>query len=313
MTSSTVDLDGLDWETASHLFDLHWNNQHLGFLMTYRPAIMDSLANGGPHCNKLLLNAMYYTSSLQSNRPNMRDDPAKPDNLGSRVFRRFQALLGSEIETSSSTSIAALIAMGSSCVSNGRQTIGWLYCGIAYRMIVDLGMHIDADKVAVSSIVLSNPSMALTDIDLEIRRRYTWGAYLNDKVQSLYFGRPPSLIMIPGLSPSQTLLDTYEELDVWRPYIDPQDANNVHIPIFVPQPKYAVSTWSALIKLAEITSEVVTRLYTPQRRDMSVEIAQQEVDLIQRQLDNWAESLPIHLRYEPDQAPVPPPYRFIIQ
>lgn len=308
-----LDLDGVDWQTATHLLDLHWNHQHLGFLLTYRPAIMDSLANGGPHCNKLLLNAIFYTSALQSNRPNMRDDPAKPDNFGSRRFRRFQELLGTEIQNSSPTSIAGLIAMGSSCVSNGRQTIGWLFAGIAYRMIVDLGMNLDPDKVQMSNISFSNPSMALSEIDHEIRRRYTWAAYLNDRVQSLYFGRPPNLDMTPKLSPSQTLLDTYEELDVWRPYVDPEDPEPSPVSGFVPQPKYAVSTWNALLKLAEITSEVVVRLYTPTRRTMTVESAHHDIEAVQRQLNQWADSLAPHLRYEPGHLPVPPPNRFIIQ
>lgn len=203
--------------------------------------------------------------------------------------------------------------MGSSCVSNGRQTIGWLFAGIAYRMIVDLGMNIDPDKVQMSNIVLSNPLMALSDIDLEIRRRYTWAAYLNDRFQSLYFGRPPSLDLTSKLSPSQTLLDTYEELDLWRPYVDPEDSKPFSVSDFIPQPKYAVSTWNALLKLAEITSEVVTRLYTPTRRAMTVESARQDIETVQRQLNQWAESLAPHLRYEPDHLPVPPPTRFVIQ
>lgn len=311
--SPNLDLDGVDYQTASHLFDLHWNHQHIGFLLTYRPAIMDSLANGGSHCNKLLLNAIFYTSALQSNRPNMRDDPAKPENFGSRRFRRFQELLGVELQNSSPTSIAGLVAMGSSCVSNGRQTIGWLFTGIAYRMIVDLGMNIDPDKVQMSNIVLSNPSMVLSDVDLEIRRRYTWAAYLNDRFQSLYFGRPPSLDMTSDLSPSQTLLDTYEELDLWRPYIDPEDSEALPVSGFVPQPKYAVSTWNALLKLAEITSEVVTRLYTPTRRTMTVESAHQEIQTVQQHLNQWSDSLASHLQYEPGDLPVPPTTRFVIQ
>lgn len=311
MAERKFDLDGLDWDTANHLFALHWNHQHLGFLMTYRPAVMESLATGGPHCNKLLLNAIYYTSALQSDRPNMRDDPAHPEDLGSRIFVRFQSLLGTTIQNSTPASIAALVAMGSSCVSNGRQTIGWLYAGIAYRMIVDLGMHIDTDKVRMSSVAFSSPSTVLSEVDLEIRRRYTWAAYINDRFQSLYFGRPPSLDMIEGISPSQTLLDTYEELEIWRPYTDP---SYPQIPmVFTPQPVHAVSTWSALLRLAEITSVLVGHFYTPKACALSVQVAHHEMQTVQRQLDHWAESLAPHLRFEPGQLPVPPPTRFYLQ
>ncbi|KAJ9499449.1 hypothetical protein LTR99_009617 [Exophiala xenobiotica] len=308
MAERKIDLDGLDWETADHLFQLHWNHHHLGFLLTYRPAIMHSLATGGPHCNKLLLNAIYYTAALQSSRPNMRDDPAHPEYLGTKFFHRVQSLLASELQTSSTATIAALVSMGSSCVSNGRQTIGWLYAGIAYQMVVDLGLHVDPEKVQMSSLVPSQPPVPMTAVDLEIQRRYTWGAYINDRFQSLYFGRPPSLRMIEGVETSQTLLDDYEELEIWKPYVDP--ASSEPVPNFVPQPARAVSTFQALVKLAEITDQIIERFYTPKSARMSTEAAHCEVLRLQQRLDLWAEELPVHLRYEPGQLPVPPPIRF---
>ncbi|KAK6385767.1 hypothetical protein LTS17_001339 [Exophiala oligosperma] len=308
MSERKLDLDGVDWETADHLFQLHWNLHHLGFLITYRPAIMHSLATGGPHCNKLLLNAIYYTAALQSSRPNMRDDPAHPQYLGTKFFHRFQSLLASELQRSSTASIAALVLMGSSCVSNGRQTIGWLYAGLSYQMIVDLGLHVDPDKVQMSSLVPSKPPIPMTAVDIEIQRRYIWGAYLNDRFQSLYFGRPPSLRMIEGVEASQTVLDDYEELELWKPYIDPTGADP---PVnFTPQPARAVSTRAALVRLAEITDQIIESFYTPKSGRMSTEEAHCGVQRLQHQLDLWAETLPVHLRYEPGDLPVPPAIRF---
>lgn len=311
MSERKLDLDGVDWETADHLFQLHWNLHHLGFLITYRPAIMHSLATGGPHCNKLLLNAIYYTAALQSSRPNMRDDPAHPQYFGTKFFHRFQSLLASELQRSSTASIAALVLMGSSCVSNGRQTIGWLYAGLSYQMIVDLGLHVDPDKVQMSSLVPSKPPIPMTAVDIEIQRRYIWGAYLNDRFQSLYFGRPPSLRMIEGVEASQTVLDDYEELELWKPYIDPTGADP---PVnFTPQPARAVSTRAALVRLAEITDQIIESFYTPKSGRMSTEEAHCGVQRLQHQLDLWAETLPVHLRYEPGDLPVPPAIRFNLQ
>jgi hypothetical protein len=321
MAEKKFDLDGLDWETADHLFQLHFNHHHLGFLLTYRPAIMHSLATGGPHCNKLLLNAIYYTAALQSSRENMRDDPAHPEYLGVKFFQRFQSLLATEIQTSSTATIGALVSMGSSCVSNGRQTIGRIYAGIAYQMIVDLGLHVDPEKVQMSSLVMSSTeppgsssSSSLTAVDLEIQKRYVWGAYLNDRFQSLYFGRPPSLRMIQGVETSQTLLDEYEELEIWRPYVDPKISSSSEPPIdFVPQPARAISTRAALVRLAEITDQIVELFYTPKSGRMSAEAAHCELQRLQDQLDFWSETLPAFLRYEPGKLPVPPPIRFNLQ
>jgi len=74
-----MELDGLPAELATHLLDLHWNRQHLAYLLTYRPAIFDSLTNDGPYANKLLLNGIYYSSCLYSDRTAIfRSDPNDP-------------------------------------------------------------------------------------------------------------------------------------------------------------------------------------------------------------------------------------------
>lgn len=76
-----IELDSLPVESAVHLLELHWNRQHLAYLLTYRPAIFDSLTNDGPYANKLLLNAIYYSSCLYSDRVMFRSDPSDPQTM----------------------------------------------------------------------------------------------------------------------------------------------------------------------------------------------------------------------------------------
>ena len=114
---SSMDLDGVDPELASHLLDLHWNRQHYAYLLTYRPAIMDSLMNGGPWCNKLLLNGMYYTSCLYSDRECLRRTPDDTQSAGDRFYDRFRGLLVDEIVRPSLPSAAALLLTGAALVS----------------------------------------------------------------------------------------------------------------------------------------------------------------------------------------------------
>lgn len=115
--ATTVDLDGVDPELAKHLIDLHWNRQHFAYLLTYRPAVMDSLANGGPWCNKLLLNAIYYTSCLYSDREYLRSSPDDTQSAGDRFYERFRSLLVDEIVKPSIPSAAALLLTGAALVS----------------------------------------------------------------------------------------------------------------------------------------------------------------------------------------------------
>lgn len=311
MTERRFDLDGVDFETALVLFDLYWNHQHNTYLVTYRPAIMHSLATGGIYVNKLLLNAIFYTGSLQSGRITLMDDPSDSQTLGKRFLNRFQALLASGIQKSSIASVSALIVMGSALLTRGQQTLGWLYCGIAYHMIVDLGLHVNPEKVHMASLSSAETTYSLTSIDIEQQRRVLWGAYMNDRFQSLYFGRQPALHLIPGLEPPQELLDTYDELELWSPSVDPLSAQNVHS--YTPQFKHNVTNRNALLRLAEITSEIVDRFYTPKLKSSSQEAVLQELASVQAKLDDWLSKLPEHLQYDPAKDPAPPPHRFYPQ
>ena len=64
-------------------------------------------------------------------------------------------------------------------------------------MVYDLGLHLDCKAAE------SNPE------DVEVRRRVFWGAYICDKLQSLYLGRPFLLhdreAHVPKVSSSDSL------------------------------------------------------------------------------------------------------------
>ena len=49
-------------------------------------------------------------------------------------------------------------------------------------MIMNLGLHLDTDSYATSK--------KHTPEEVEIRRRLFWGAFVSEKLQSLYLGRP---------------------------------------------------------------------------------------------------------------------------
>ena len=91
--SSRIDFDGVQPELALHLLDAHFNRQHYTYLISYRPAIIDSLINNGPYCNKILLNAIYLSSSIYSDRPELRANPNDPQSAGEHYYQRLRYLL----------------------------------------------------------------------------------------------------------------------------------------------------------------------------------------------------------------------------
>ncbi|KAF7550710.1 hypothetical protein G7046_g7932 [Stylonectria norvegica] len=304
------DLDGVDYETALHLLDIHWNHQHCAYLLTYRPAILHSLITRGPHANKLLLNALYYSSSLNSDRNNLREPGPDGKSMSDKFLARFQELLLPELQRSSVSNAVAFLQMGSSLFANGSQTAGWLYSGIGYRMIVDLGLHLDPGKIQSPGVDNREHGDTQYSVDIELQRRLFWGAYVNDKFQSLFFGRPPAL-PLTGAEPPPAYADTYEELELWAPYIDHQNPSSL-LSRFSPKPGYVVSCFRWLLRLAEISSDITEYLYMPAICNMENSTILQRFSRIKHDLDQWSQELPAHLRFEPEKDAAPPAHLFNI-
>lgn len=290
-----LDFDGVDPELGMHLLSLHWNRQHHSFLITYRPAFMRDMAKNGPYFSKLLLNAIYFGASKFSNRPEVRKDPDDARTSGWMFRKRIKELLGGALDRSEITTIQALLLMASSLFALGdERSAAWLYAGTAFRMIIDLGMHVDATML---------PNMRrLTEEDLEIRRRVFWGAFVVDKIQSLYQGRPASLQDF-DTKVSLTFLDYYEELEDWHPFAY-SDAQS-----YPGSPAYSVSTFTELCKLCRILNGILNKVYSERSPNRSAQDLVATLSSLDNQLKDWEENLPCHLHFTSGTSqPMPPPH-----
>jgi len=213
-----------------------------------------------------------------------------------------------EIDRPSLPTIAALLICGSTLVSNGKQSAGWNLCGLGYRMVIDLGCHLGFPQRHDMA-----PSRA-TAIQHEMRTRIYWGAFLMDKFQSLYLGRQPALRSSEARV-SKTLLDHYEELENWSPYVDPiATPTSTHIGSFVgPRTIHAITTFQALIPLGEIASLIATTFYSVNSVKKSSEHLMKAKHAVQTELDDWLDKLPQHLHLDPVVDPTPPPNQITLQ
>lgn len=165
-----LDFDGVEPELGQHLLSLHWNRQHHSFLITYRPAFMRDMACKGPNFSKLLLNAIFFSASKFSPRRELRRDADDVRTAGWQFRERVRGLLGGALDKSDITTIQALLIMCNSLFALGdERSAAWLYAGLAFRMIVDLGIHVD--KAGLTT------NRKFSDEDLEIRRRVFWAAF----------------------------------------------------------------------------------------------------------------------------------------
>lgn len=307
--ASTIDLDGCEPELAKHLFDIHFNRQHYAYLVSYRPALMDSLANGGgPWANKLLLNAIYFSGALYSDRPCLRID-GDPASVGARYYTRFRQLLADEIDKPSIPTAVALLLASATLVSQGRSSAGWNLSGTAYRMIIDMGCHLALSPDYQSKSAQDYGQTLRRDLEQEMRKRLYWSAFITDATQSLYLGRPSMFASVEARVPL-VFLDTFEEMEEWAPYVDPQSP--AVPPPYKSHPAHAESTFTHLVRLFQI-SHHITDLYSIQAMRCTSEELQDRKEAIGRELDHWCKSLPGHLRFDPEGPVIPPPHQITPQ
>ncbi|KFY21975.1 hypothetical protein V493_06942 [Pseudogymnoascus sp. VKM F-4281 (FW-2241)] len=283
--SGKLDFDGVDPELGMHLLSLHWNRQHHSHLITYRPAFMRDMACQGPYFSKLLLNAIYFGSCKFSPREEFR-------GIHQQFRQRVRELLGGALDRSEITTIQAMLVMTNSLFALGdERSAAWVYAGIAFRMLIDLGAHIDGQY------------SKLTEEDLEIRRRVFWGAFVVDKIQSLYQGRPVSLqeadIRVPIL-----FQDQYEELERWTPIAYPETQS------YPGSPAYSISTFTELCKLSVIMNAILNNVYGVKSAKRAPEKLAEDLKSMHADLENWQAALPEHIAFDPSivGGPVPPPH-----
>ena len=102
------------------------------------------------------------------------------------LISRARLLLGNEIHRPSCIpTVQALLQLSARDLAYGSISQAWLYSGMAFRMVTDLGLHHSTAKI----VLLGH----LSAEDLEIRRRLFWSCYFWDKAISLYLGRTPVL------------------------------------------------------------------------------------------------------------------------
>ena len=164
-----LDFDIENPELGMHLLSIFWNRQvHFG-LIVYQTAFMRDMACAGPYFSKLLLNAIFFSASKNTLRTEVRRDPGNVRTAGYKYRQRFMELLGAEFDKSKITTVQALIIVAGALFTwCDERSTSFLYAGMSFNMIVDLGLH----------VWTSNPKeKGLSVEDLEVRRRLFWGAY----------------------------------------------------------------------------------------------------------------------------------------
>lgn len=162
--SQSFDSDGIDQGLAKELLSLHRKTANSAYLLVYRRAFMRDFASNGRYFSKLLLNAIYYSACRHIGVKICEQYASNVITLSARFHARFKNLLRAEFDESSITRMQALLVMSSALAGVGEEkNCAWIYSGLAFRMMVDLGLH--------TAGLNSPPAQQTSAEDSEIRRR----------------------------------------------------------------------------------------------------------------------------------------------
>ncbi|KAK4936287.1 hypothetical protein LTR10_022815 [Elasticomyces elasticus] len=240
--------DQIDAETAKILLRIYWTWQAPLHNCVYRRSFFRDMVLKGPYFSDFLLSVIYAHAA----RHIQPSDPNYARLLqGEQFLDRAKLLLLDELKKDRPAipTIQGLLILGGRQCAVGRNSEGWLYTGMAIRMIKDLGLHLPR-RLRLAS---TEPD------DLETLKRVYLSAYAWDKSISLCLGRPPSLTTM--LYPSDCLYDNTDDQELWQPfYLGGLES------IYAPTPCYNTTTFSHFVKLSTIVNDAFDSVFGSRSR-----------------------------------------------
>ncbi|KAH6664986.1 fungal-specific transcription factor [Halenospora varia] len=274
-----------------HLLQSHWCWIQPLFNFVYRPAFTRDMEVLGPYYSHMLLNAMLSHSIRWCKADPEIREKLIPFDDGALFERQAHALLQEDLLRGHSKipTVQTLLLLSAQESGRGNRTQAWLYSGMAFRLVEDMGINIDGQKYA--------GSVQLSDEDIEIRRRLFWSCYFYDKMISLYLGRSPS-IQHSQVSPPQIMLDDSAENDLWIPH-GVSYPNGITYP---PTQAHSISCFVRVCQLSVILNQILIHIYDPYHQNTEVEME----SCLEREghaLAIFWDDLPVFLKIDPAELP----------
>ena len=249
----------------------------------------------GPYVTPFLLNAVLAQAARYSDRP-------EAPQLGQIFAQKTLDTLAQEVDRGSSIpTIQGLLIFSARECACGRTSQGWLYTGMAFSMMRDMGIHIHPKK-------LMHLGGQFSAAELALRQQMFWSCYTWDKTMSLCLGRAPAMHDLIGSPTTNILLDGEDaENDTWKPKF----STMTDLGLGLAQKAYTNSRFVAYCHLCTIIDEVLANLYSkPQSPHTQL---QSFFDQTLRKLETWANGLPPNLYVKHDSRSVAcPPLHILV-
>ena len=245
------------------------------------------------YCSPILVNAMLALGCHFSSKQAARASSDDSGTTGDHYFAEAKRLLyeNEEFANAKLCTVQALALMSVREAGCGRESKGWVYSGMSFRMASDLGLNVDAPAM--------NDVSRLSAEDIDARRITFWGCFLFDKCWSNYLGRQPQL-QLAHTNTKKFEVFPSEDSEMWSPYTDAGIVNTSA------QPARTRAVALQISKLAEMSSNLLTAFYQPSLLEKPV-VKQNELkkltDLHTR-LEAWKRDLPAEFEAKDGQKAV---------
>ncbi|KAJ9149483.1 Fungal-specific transcription factor domain-containing protein [Pleurostoma richardsiae] len=279
-------------ELQEHLLDLFWRWQNnWQYIVVKEPFLRDlHMDKTGGYASPLLLSAILALAARYSDRPEVRTDPSDPNTAGDALAARAKMLLLYESEAPTITTVQAAALLSLRETATDKESLGWVYCGMATRMAFNLGLHLDCSRWCKEGY--------FTEEAAEVRKVAWWGCYILDKLFNIGLGRPGTIQEHEVTAPLPSIMDN-PEFTPWSP-----------VPVAEPKTDlpfgHVITNCRSTCQLFQITAEALDEVYRPPRFSTKIRV----LDLVSRTHVNLMEfytNLPSCLRLPVSLSqPVPP-------
>ncbi|OJJ87456.1 uncharacterized protein ASPGLDRAFT_55879 [Aspergillus glaucus CBS 516.65] len=281
---------GISEDRLQNLLETYWCFPHHLHLVLSRRIFLHDFVTAGPFVTPFLLCSVLSQAARYSEMPGAMA-------YGDQFAAKALSLLSQEIEKGSSIpTIQGLLILSARECACGRISQGWVYSGIGFRMMKDMGIHIPTKN-------LSQLPYQFSDEELRLRQQIFWSCYTWDKTMSLCLGRAPTVqTQMPIIQPNDILDGEEAECEPWRAnfgmsLVLEQDLNNL---------SRTNTRFSAYCELCTLINDILTNLYTCSRSPKAIELGYFSTMI--SKLYTWDQSLPpeIHIHTESSDISCPP-------
>jgi hypothetical protein len=289
-----------DPQLVLHLMNMYFTWHYTFFTLLSKQLFFRDFSLGRPppgtrrktqYCTPLLVNAILALGCHFTSHAGARDNPDDSATAGDHFFREAKRLImeNDEHEKAQLATVQALALMSVREAGCGRESKGWVYSGMSFRMACDMGLNLDSTQLGASRDVSGD------DQEEDVRKVTFWGCYLVDKCWSNYLGRLPQL---PSSIVATSKFDVFpdEDSSQWSPYTD-SGFTQAHA-----QPARTRAVALEIAKLCEISNDLMKHFYNPidmeKTKGKAAEL--RKLSDIHTRLESWRRDLP--KEFEPKEG-----------